>query len=248
METLGDANTGFRFRRGLLSESKTVELMGKIHSDLFNQERLLLNHVDLKVVFTRYADDFCLMAAAADAVKLEVVDAWLMVRRNTLASHKVNEIHATLQKQDVKYFVPRVQVKTYTFAQGLQNINVRNSITGRDIPNRVVVAMVSNTAYNGSKPLNPLNFKHYNMISADITVDSKSVFGKPLTFDMVNGQYMQAYWTSMSGLGYNFRDDGCYLTRNEFDDGNFFICADLSSTLCNGQYDDPVQSEISTSI
>ncbi|MEE8289663.1 MAG: hypothetical protein V3R25_09650, partial [Nitrosomonadaceae bacterium] len=165
----------------------------------FNQERLLLNHVDLKVVFTRYADDFCLMVA-------------------------------------------RVQVKTYTFAQGLQNINVRNSITGRDIPNRVVVAMVSNTAYIGSKPLNPFNFKHYNMISADITVDSKSVFGKPLTLDIASGQYMQAYWTSMSGLGYNFRDDGCYLTRNEFDNGNFFICADLSSTLCNGQYDDPVQS------
>ena len=46
----------------------------------------------------------------------------------------------------------------------------------------------------------------------------------------------------MGALEYHFRDDGCYISRNEFDNGYFLICADLSPTLCNGQYDDPVQS------
>ena len=149
------------------------------------------------------------MTAEAEPVKIEVIDAWLMIRRNTLASHKVVEVESTLQKQDVKYYIPRVEVKTYTFAQGLQNLYVRNSITERDIPNRVVVAVVSNTAYNGSKTLNPFNFKHYNMISADITIDSRSVFGKPLTMNMATSQYMQPYWRTMGALGYHFRDDGC---------------------------------------
>ena len=46
----------------------------------------------------------------------------------------------------------------------------------------------------------------------------------------------------MGALRYQFRDDGCYISRNEFDNGYFMICADLSATLCNGQYEDPVQS------
>ena len=242
MNVLDNSNAAFQFRSSLLENSRTVELIGKIHSDLFNQERLLLNHVDLKLVFTRCADDFCLMAAAAEKVELELVDAWLVVRRNTLASHKVNEVQLLLQKQDIRYFIPRVQVKTFTFATGLLNVNVRSSLTDSDLPSRIVVGMVSNTAYNGSQILNPFRFHHYNMTSANITVDSKSVFGTPITLNVPTGQYMQAYWSLMSALGYNFRDDGCYITRNEFDNGYFLICADLSATLCNGQYNDPVQS------
>ena len=98
------------------------------------------------------------MATAADAVKIEWIDAWLMIRRNTLSSHKVIEIESTLLKQDVKYFIPRVDVKTFTYAAGLQDIHVRNSIMGSDLPNRIVVAIVSNAAYNGSKTLNSFNF------------------------------------------------------------------------------------------
>ena len=60
--------------------------------------------------------------------------------------------------------------------------------------------------------------------------------------NMTNGQHMQPYWSTMSALGYQFRDDGCYISRNEFNNGYFIICADLSPTLCNGQYDDPMQS------
>lgn len=242
MDTKGDANAGFRFRRGLLAESKVMELVGGIHSGLFKQERLMLNHVDVKLVFTRYADAFCLMTTAANNVKIEIIDAWLMIKRNTLASHKVNEVEKTLQKHDAKYFIPRIDVKSFTYAQGPRNVSIRNASTGRDIPQRIVIGLVSNAAFNGSKTLNPFDFKHYNMSSVDITIDSKSVYGKPLAIDVANGQYMEAYWTLMNSLGFTFRDDGCRLTRNEYDNGFFLICADLSPTQCNGQYDDPIQS------
>ena len=46
----------------------------------------------------------------------------------------------------------------------------------------------------------------------------------------------------MSALGYNFKDDGCDISRNEFDNGYFLLCTDLSATLCGGEYLDPVQS------
>ena len=53
MDTLSDDNTGFKFEKSLLKTSNIVELIGKIHSELFNQERLLLSNVDMKLAFTR---------------------------------------------------------------------------------------------------------------------------------------------------------------------------------------------------
>jgi hypothetical protein len=242
LNVLADDNTGFKARRDLLETSKTVELIGKIHSELFTQDRLLLNHVDLKLVFTRHNDDFCLMSAADGAYKIEIVDAWLNIRRNTLSSHKANQMESLLQKQDARYFVPRVQVKAYTFARGLRNIHVRNSATGRDIPNRIAVGLVSNAAYNGNKAQNPFNFQHFNMTSADILVDSKSVFGKALSSNFANGQYLQPFMSMHSAMGFIYKDDGCSINRDEYPDGFTFVCADLSHTKCDGQYEDPVRS------
>ena len=184
------------------------------------------------------------MTAATEDFKIEFIDARLMIIRNKLSSNIVVEIESNLQKRDVKYFIPRVEVKTFTYPQRLQDIQVRNSITGSDLSNRIVVAVVSNAAYNVRKTLTPLNFKHHNMVYVDITVDSKSVFAKPFAMNMANGQLMQPFWRTMGALGYQFRDDGCYISRNEFDNGYFMICADLSPTLCNWQYDDTVQSGI----
>ena len=73
MDTLSDDNSGFKFRKTLLKTSNIVELIGKIPSELFNQEHLLLSNVDVKLVFTHHNDNFCLMADAMEAVKIELI-------------------------------------------------------------------------------------------------------------------------------------------------------------------------------
>ena len=236
---LDNNNVGFRKRRAFVSESKSVELFSKIHVDLFNQERMLLNGIDLKLVLRHSTDEFCLMTDDADNYKIKLEDAFLMVRRNRLADHKFNEMQSTIMKQDAKYFIPHVEVKVFTYAAGLRNINVNNFITGRDLPKRIVLAMVSNAAFHGNKTLNPFNFKHYNLTSVNITVDNKSIMGKPQTLNFTTNETLQTYWAMMGSLGYQFRDDGCDITRDEFNHGYTLICADLKSTICSGQYADP---------
>ena len=43
------SNKGFTSRKALTAQSKSVQMMGKLHLDLFCQEKYLLNHVDLKI-------------------------------------------------------------------------------------------------------------------------------------------------------------------------------------------------------
>ena len=235
MDTITDANVGFKDRRSFLKERKSVELFSKIHCDLFNQERMLVNGVYLKLVMTRSTDQFCLMTTDIDDYKIEIEEAFLMVRRNKLADHKFIEMQSNIAKQDANYFIPYVEIKAFTFSAAAQNISLTKFITGRDLPKRIVVGMIPNKAYHGSKTLNPFNFKNYQLTAADITVNKKSVFGKPLSLNFATGQTMQAYWAMYNSLGYQFRDGGCNIARNEYTNGYTLICGDLTSTLCNGQ-------------
>ena len=55
--------TGPGTRSEWTKTSKIVELQSRIHSDLFNQEKLILNGVDLTVKLDHYKPEFCLLSA-----------------------------------------------------------------------------------------------------------------------------------------------------------------------------------------
>ncbi|XP_050791558.1 uncharacterized protein F54H12.2-like [Gopherus flavomarginatus] len=74
-------NLGFVKRAKLTAQSRMVELLGHLHSDLFFQEKLLLNGVDVKIKLTRSKDAFCLMGSAAEGFKLRIVSASLFVKK-----------------------------------------------------------------------------------------------------------------------------------------------------------------------
>ena len=57
-------NKGLSFRNEFTQSSKLVELIGRLHTDISNQGRLILNGLPIKFVFHRSKDAFCLMANA----------------------------------------------------------------------------------------------------------------------------------------------------------------------------------------
>lgn len=72
-------NEGFNNRAKLCLLSKTVDMVGRLHVDLFHQERLMLNMVDLKIKLIRSKPEFCLMGDVKFKVALE--NASLFVRK-----------------------------------------------------------------------------------------------------------------------------------------------------------------------
>jgi hypothetical protein len=57
-------NKGFTSRKAFTAQSKSVQMMEKLHLDLFCQEKYLLNHIDLKIKLRRSRDVFALMTDA----------------------------------------------------------------------------------------------------------------------------------------------------------------------------------------
>jgi hypothetical protein len=103
-------NKGFTSRKALTAQSKSVQMMGKLHLDLFCQEKYLLNHVNLKTKLRRSRDVYALMADV-DNYEIKIKDLALFVR-NVQLSLGVRMGHVkTLENISCKYPIRRIKVK-----------------------------------------------------------------------------------------------------------------------------------------
>ena len=75
-------NVGFIDRlQYTLQDDGSIEMMGRLHHDMFQQEKLLLSKTDINVVLTRAANEFCLMSIKKKEYKVIFNDAQLLVQR-----------------------------------------------------------------------------------------------------------------------------------------------------------------------
>ncbi|GFV77970.1 uncharacterized protein F54H12.2 [Trichonephila clavipes] len=71
------SDDGLKKRTEFFKESATVDRIGCIHSDLFHQDRLLLNLVDLKIKLIRSKPEFCLQESEGFKVVLDHVSLFI---------------------------------------------------------------------------------------------------------------------------------------------------------------------------
>ena len=94
-------NTGLGTRSDWTKTSKIAELQGRIHSDLFNQEKLVLNGVDLMVKLHHHMPEFCLLSAdVAPAYRTSIVDAILYVKKIELTPSVFNAFSTVLNDKN----------------------------------------------------------------------------------------------------------------------------------------------------
>ena len=139
------ANKGLKVRYDFTKESHIVDMMGPIHSDIFFQDRLMLNGVNLRIKLKRAKNSFCPMSsAAAPTFKVVITEAILFVRRVKLASSIILG-HAAVLKHWAKYSVRRIDCKVLSIPRGFSSFNPDNVFLGH-IPKRIVLVLVDTHA------------------------------------------------------------------------------------------------------
>ena len=104
-------NKGLTKRAAFTKDSRVVELFKPILSDIFFQEKLMLNGVDIKIRMTRSKDEFCLMRNDNVAYKISILTASLFVKKVSV-SPAVRLGHAqALLSATAKYPIDRVYLK-----------------------------------------------------------------------------------------------------------------------------------------
>ena len=225
-------NPGFKVRNEQFSDNKIVQLAGKLHCDIFNINKNLLNEVDVSITLNRSKQRFHLMGeTTSDEYTVYIENAFIKVRRNTI-SPSVMLAHAmALEKTHAKYPIKRVIVKSIVIPYSAQmcTVSLHNGI----IPSRVVLGLLKTSSCDGNYGENPFNFRNYKLTSINLKAASKSLpYSTPLTLDYTKGAYLNGYNTLFQSI----RESGNDITYEEYSQGNTIYAFDLSPDLCNSEH------------
>ncbi|XP_039762384.1 putative nuclease HARBI1 [Pararge aegeria] len=82
MDSCDASNQGYAKREELVKESQTIEMIGHIHADIFNQDKFLINGVEMRLKLVRSKDSFNLMCSSIDSkFKVHISSASLIMRK-----------------------------------------------------------------------------------------------------------------------------------------------------------------------
>ncbi|XP_031789052.1 uncharacterized protein F54H12.2-like [Nasonia vitripennis] len=113
-------NKGLENRKYFTQNRRYFDMIGHLHHDLFNQDKMLINGVEMRVRLVRSKDAFCLMDATADGkFKLSIKKATLIVRRVKISPGVLLAHAQALSKTTAKYPITRVDVKSFTLHSGI---------------------------------------------------------------------------------------------------------------------------------
>jgi hypothetical protein len=233
-------NKGFAERSKLVSKSCAVEMMGRLHCDIFHQDRYLLNGTDMNIKLIRSLRNFHLMADAASYNTI-IEDVALFVRKVKLNPTFPLEHNKMLsQNMNAKYPIRRGVVTSFTISQGNMSINKDNVILGQ-LPRRVVVGLVSNRAFNGSLKHNPFNFQHFDLNHLSLYAGGMQYPNKPLKPDFESNLFLRSYMTLFEGTNLLNADKGHGITRNAYKNGCVLYAFDLTPDMAEGSHVDPIK-------
>ncbi|XP_060100389.1 uncharacterized protein F54H12.2-like [Heteronotia binoei] len=221
-------NKRFVKRAALAAESRKIDLLGQLHSDLFFQEKLLLNSVDVKIKLTRSKDAFCLMADDLNrGCKLNILSASLFVKKVRVAPGVHLGHTEALFTANAKYPVDRVGIKVFSIPAGSCVSNQENLFWGQ-LPKLLVIELVDNESFSGAHNKNPFNFKHYDINFFALYLDGEQVPTKPLQPDSEGGNCMRGYMQLVQAAAKHMKDRSLLVNREEFAQGYMLFAFDLS--------------------
>jgi len=230
MDDLTDANTGLANRRSYLGANETVDLLGHLHCDIFNQERFLINGVEMRLRLVRTSNAFSLLSTSKD-FDIRILEASLLVRRAKISPGILLAHARALSKSTAKYPLTRVEVKAISMPAGVHGDTLDNVILGQ-IPKRIIIGFVDNKAFNGNRSLNPFNFQNYKINYLSLYADGVQIPSKPLQPDFTKvGGYVDAYHTLFSGTGIHFLNQGNCISRGSYPNGYCLFAFDLTPDL-----------------
>lgn len=237
-DDIADDNKGLVDRRKHFSKSKIVPVLGKLHADIFNQARHLLNGVDITIKLLRNTDKLVLMGAADKGYKMEIKRASFFVRKVKVNPGIQLKHIETLEKalKPAIYPLRRVTMKTFNVPSGSRSISEENLFSGI-LPKRIVLAMVTSEAFEGSYIKNPYNFIHSNLTYCALNVNGNLLPRQGLNSNFVESNTLPNYFTLFQSTGRAFNDRGLDISRDEYANGYALLCFDLTPDLQeNGCY------------
>lgn len=234
MDNVDDQNLGYVARKKLSENGRIIDMYGNLHCDIFNQDKYLINGVELSIRLQRSKNQFCLIGARNVKAKFKIIDAVLYTRKVKINSSILIAHARTLSVATAKYPITRIDLKTISISKDVQQKSIDNIYMGQ-LPKRCIIGFVKSRGFNGDITLNPYNFESFNHTFLCMYMDSVQIPSRPLTPDFANDTYIRSYHSLFSGCGIHFSDTGNAISREEYPGGFCLAAFDLTADLSSNE-------------
>ena len=233
----GGKNEGFENRKRLGGAGRLISMMGRVFDSALNQQKYLIDGVDLRITFFRSKDTFCInRAMPADPsanppipFTVQIESAALYVRRINLSNPCQKAINAALKISPAKYDFVRTDMRMYSIPTGVSEWSQTNLVLGQ-IPRRMIIFFVKTEAFHGNYGDNPFNMENLDIGFMQLRKDGRSIPLDPLVpnFNYDGKDYVRTYMHFQNGLNKSLRNDDIGLSYDDFGEGNTFFIFKLS--------------------
>jgi hypothetical protein len=213
--SIGGGNEGYNWRRDRTANSQSFEMEGNLFLDICQQERLILNGVQLNLKLWPSGNPFKFMSNTEKAdYKIKIEEAYLKVCLITVNPAIMVAQREVIEMAPAVYPLKRSEIRVYSMSTSEMNLNVENLFNG-EVPHSLCVALVSTDAFNGSYTKNPFNFANFDLSSIGFYVDGNSApVETPFKPDFDKEIFTQAY-LALSG---DKKGDGSFNNGISLDD------------------------------
>ena len=166
-----------RYLRG--KASKNMYTIARIHSEIFEQTKLLPPNTVLDVDFDKHDLDFLLLTKHNDRnyiLKMESCE--LLTRLVDMDEEITAEIDSvSISGRSMLYPVCRVKMMYYSCGANIVDLSNFNLLTmeGNLLPCRIIVVMLREDAVHGNYNRDPFNYQHFNLAEFSLRVGSGQI-------------------------------------------------------------------------
>ncbi|GFU09405.1 uncharacterized protein TNCV_143841 [Trichonephila clavipes] len=148
-------------------------MCGILHTDLGTQSKLLINGTSIRIKLLKAKNEFALLAAAGD-YRIQIENISLYIRKCEISSSILVAHEKALEQSLVQMPFTRTEIKTFTLSSGLKSITIPNAVNGT-LPTRMILGLISNSAYTGDLKKTPFNFKNYKLNHISLTENGTQI-------------------------------------------------------------------------
>lgn len=228
-------NDGFLKRKEMFKESTWVYFCVNLHIDITTLRKYIPPGIKIEIDFERNPDSFCLLSdKAVGNFAIELEDLRLRVDRVIPGDNIMNFYRSSLAKKiQPRLPIDRSLLKTYTVTTGTSDLSEYNIITGTQLPEQVIVAIVDEDAHRGVIGKNPFHFKNYNLSEASLVVNGVHEPQELYKLNETAGDKVDMYANFLENTGISTDDREFGITMNDYYGGSFMLVWDRTQDKCN---------------
>jgi len=181
MDNVENPQSGVKLRSLRTEKSQMIQLEAPLLLDLAQQDRYMLNGVDIGLKFWPNKAPFYLLSSNGENnYKFEIKDVVLNACTAEISPAILVGHAEALKIAPAVYPYFQSDVKSYEISQGVFQKSVDNIFNG-EVPSEVIIGLVSAQAYSGAYDKNPFNFQHFDCNFVGFYVDGNSMPRQELT-------------------------------------------------------------------